>query len=69
LENFSRIKDKIAHGKGDPKEAAKCLENVKKLLQKEGKNAKKSKDKQAEKFLAELDSLADQEKEDLKQKK
>jgi hypothetical protein len=69
LENFSRIKEKIARGKGDPKEAAKSLENVKKQLQKEGKNAKRSKDKQTEKFLAELDSLADQELENLKQKK
>jgi hypothetical protein len=69
LENFARIKEKIARGKGDPKEAAKSLEIVKKQLQKEGKNAKRSKDKQTEKFLAELDSLADQELENLKQKK
>jgi hypothetical protein len=69
LENFSRIKEKLARGKGDPKEAAKSLENVKKLLQKEGKNARKSKDKQTEKFLAELDSLADQEMKNFKQKK
>ncbi len=69
FEYLSRLKEKIDRGKGDPKEATKCLENVKKLLQSEEKNAKKSKDRQAEKFLVELDSLADKELEGLKQRK
>jgi hypothetical protein len=59
LGNFSKIKASLEKN-GDVKSFTKCVEDLKKAIGKDQQSAKKAKDKEGEKILLELASLADE---------